>query len=217
MRIEANEKVHDALVLDEDGEKYLLQILGYKFWTYQEAFNYLLGIKKINWFESEENTVLTLSNEVITETQNADLIFYLQFNSEELYEIWMHERFSNENSPEFYIKWATENEFNVPWIEFFKSNKSKIKKLSKDEELSVKERTSLMNLIAVLHHILVKRSFDKGHTNLLRNKESQTTLLKNQAELITIITSEYSGYFGIGKTKVAEMFAESRKKIGFND
>ncbi|MDG1097144.1 MAG: hypothetical protein P8N23_05960 [Methylophilaceae bacterium] len=147
MRIELNEKIRNALMIEGANDDYLRQVLRYGFWNYKEAINYLLGVFKLNPCNSQENTVITLSGETITETENSDLILYLQLETERLFEIWEHSGFDNDNPPAFYIEWAKTLDFEPIWADY-----SLDKKLIQKEPkpLSNRERDTLLIIIAAL-------------------------------------------------------------------
>lgn len=147
MRIELNEKIRNALMIEGANDDYLRQVLRYGFWNYKEAINYLLGVFKLNPCDSQENTVITLSGETITETENSDLILYLQLETEVLFEIWEHSGFDNDNPPAFYIEWAKTLDFEPIWADY-----SLDKQLIQQEPkpLSNRERDTLLIIIAAL-------------------------------------------------------------------
>ena len=147
MRIELNEKIVNALKFEESNDEYLTQVLGYEHWDYREAIDYLLGIFELNPYDSQENTIITLCGETISETENSDLIIYLQLETERLVEIWEHAGFEDENPPAFYIEWAKTLDFEPIWADY-SLDKQLIQKEPKP--LSNRERDTLLIIIAAL-------------------------------------------------------------------
>jgi hypothetical protein len=147
MRIQVNEKIRNALMIEGTSDDYLRQVLRYGFWNYKEAINYLLGVFKLNPYDPQENTIITLSGEIITETTNSDLITYLQLETERLVEIWEHSGFDDDNPPAFYIEWAKTVDCEPIWAEYA-LDKKLIQKEPKP--LSNRERDTLLIIIAAL-------------------------------------------------------------------
>ena len=147
MRIEVNEKIVNALKFEESNDEYLRQVLRYGFWNYKEAINYLLGVFKLNPYDSQENSIVTLSGEIISETEYSELIHYLQLETERLFEIWEHSDFDDENPPAFYIEWAKAVDCKPIWADYALD-----KKLIETEPkpLINRERETLLIIIAAL-------------------------------------------------------------------
>lgn len=127
MRIIKNEKIENALNIVLNGDEYLAEILKYKLWHYGEAINYVLGVYKVAPYitdsESEsENSILTLSGEHITESNNSDLMAYLLLETNRLHEIWKHSALAENQTPDFFISWAFEYDVEIPWLSYAKEN-----------------------------------------------------------------------------------------------
>jgi hypothetical protein len=210
MKIVISEKDKSLLAVDSNCDFYLKQILGYEFWGLSEAINYCLGIAKINWYESNEseNVAMTLSGTELTEAEYPDLFSYLQLETERFHEIWAHSKFGDENSPEFFIKWAENNSVDIPWLEYYKaellSGEGK-----EHNELHPRERTSLLNLIAALRHLMLEGKFERG--DFQWDKDGKTTCFKSQSALIDMLIKDYQGYDGISRSKISAIFAECNK------
>jgi len=103
MWIEANKRILDALRVEGKSDDYLIQVLKYSLWNYKEAIQYILGIYKLNTYDSNENFIITLAGDEITETENSDLLIYLQSQTERLIEIWSHTGYKDDNHPSFLL------------------------------------------------------------------------------------------------------------------
>lgn len=158
MRISKNEKIENALNIKLNGDEYLSEILEYKLWHYGEAINYLLGVYKVSPYNSEnefENSILTLSGEHITETNNSDLLAYLEHETNRLHEIWKHNDLPDKQTPDFFISWAFEYDFEIPWLSYAKENGLISKKSTKaniddDKPLNTRLENNYLELIMSL-------------------------------------------------------------------
>lgn len=149
MRINIDKQNQLFLLVNDDNDTYLRQILNYKYWRFNEAISYMLGVSKVNWFESNdaENTIMTVSGNIVTESEAPDLINYIQYETERFHEIWSHSGLEEKLSPVDFIKWANETDLIPIWLEYAKE-----KNLLEQEEKPVtdKERDTFLVIIAAL-------------------------------------------------------------------
>lgn len=104
--MEMNERVKSVLAVDSDSDSYLRQILKYKNWSFADALKFLLGYRDLNWFDSDENTLLTLTGQVVSESDCSELFAYLQIETSRLSEIFEHSGIEDNQQPIVFIDWA---------------------------------------------------------------------------------------------------------------
>ncbi|MDE0926625.1 MAG: hypothetical protein OR997_06105 [Methylophilaceae bacterium] len=219
MRIEVNEKIVNAIKFDKSNDEYLTQVLGYEHWDYREAINYLLGIFELNPYDSQENTITTLSGEIISETENSELIAYLQLETERLVEIWKHSSIEGKSPPATYIDWAKKKNISIPWLAFYEETFDRTK-LDDNKKISTKTRNNLLRTIGALNEILLSYPIQTLRHERSDNKTSNAVtgdlnnpVFNTQAELINFIEYKYNGIAGLSKRQLEDIFPQAKREL----
>jgi hypothetical protein len=197
------------LPVEGNNDDYLIHVLNYQKWHYTEAINYLLGVFKLNQSSFQHNEIVTLGGNAISETENSDLLIYLQSESERLHDIWTHGEHDETNAPSFFIEWAKLNRVDIPWLSYATENGLYESKPIK--ELETKERNNLYKLIAVLHDILTNYPLDAlPNYPLDKNKKF---VFETQEQLINLIEDKYSDYKGLSASQLEKTFPLAKKTL----
>lgn len=209
MWIEGNESNRNALMGDGHNDDYLIHVLNHPKWHYKEAINYLLGVFKLNPSDSKENEIITLGGDEISETENSDLLSYLQSESERLHDIWTHGEHDDTNAPSFFIEWARLNGVDIPWLSY--AIEKGFYESKPEKELETKERNNLYKLIAVLHDILTNYPLEAlPNYPLDKNKKF---VFDTQEQLINFIEDKYSDYKGLSASQLEKVFPLAKKTL----